>query len=144
MKPSRSWPSYWNPGRRVIQFGVRRCSESQLWLRQRWASLPRSSTTCSIPRSDRQRLMASPACPAPMTTVVASGTVPSTSADAEVNRHTVGEHIEHRRARAGLFDDLAQLLGGRVAGNREADADALVAVADLVGQPQEAPQIDVA
>ena len=40
MKPSGSWPSYWNPGRRVIQFGVNRCSESQLWLRQRCASLP--------------------------------------------------------------------------------------------------------
>ena len=75
MKPSGSSPSYWNPGRRVIQFGVSRRSESQLWLRQRCASFPRSSTTCSMPSSDRQRLMASPACPAPMMTVVVRGTV---------------------------------------------------------------------
>src|SRR5262245_66035247 len=66
MNPSGSLPSYWNPGRRVIQFGVNRCRESQLWLRHRCASFPRSSTACSMPRSDRQRLIASHDCTQPM------------------------------------------------------------------------------
>src|SRR5688572_28846373 len=137
MKPSASEPSYWNPGRRVIQFGVSRCRESQLWRRQRCASFPRSSTTCSMPNSDRQRLIASPACPAPMITVLMRLMFPSTDCvDANVHRHTVGKHIEYCRACAGLFHNLAQLLRWRIAVDGDADPDALVAVADSVGLSQ--------
>src|SRR4030095_1867433 len=144
MKASRSWPSYWNPGRRVIQFGVNRCSESQLWLRQRCATFPRSSTTCSMPRSDRQWLMASPACPPPMITVSIHAMPASTCVDADVHRHAVGKHIEDRRPCARLLDDLAQLLRRSVACDSDVDSDAFVPVADRVGQAQDAPQIDVA
>jgi hypothetical protein len=55
MKPSGSVPQYWNPGSRACQFGVRSRSESQ---RSR------------MDRSVRQRLIARPEWPAPMTTVV--------------------------------------------------------------------------
>src|SRR5215510_2911513 len=103
MKPSGSSPSYWNPGRRVIQFGVSRVSESQLWLRQRCATWPRSSTTCSMPRSDRDRLIARPACPAPMMTAAVSVIVVSTDVGRDLDGHAVGEHVEDRRTRAGLL-----------------------------------------
>src|SRR4030095_16790376 len=141
MKPSGSWPSYWNPGRRVIQFGVNRRNESQLWLRQRCATFPRSSTTCSMPRSDRQWLMASPACPPPMTTVSIHAMPASTCVDADVHRHAVGKHIEDRRPCARLLDDLAQLLRRRVACDSDVDSDAFVPVAARVGHGRAPPQI---
>jgi hypothetical protein len=50
--------------------GVNRRSESQRSLRHVFATSPRSSTTWSMERSVRQRLMASPAWPAPITMVV--------------------------------------------------------------------------
>ena len=70
MKPSGSAPSYRWPGSRVCQLGVRSRSEFQRSRRQELATSPRSSTTWSIERSPRHRLAASPAWPAPTTTVV--------------------------------------------------------------------------
>ena len=55
----------------------------------------------------------------------------------------VGQHVVHRRAGDGLVHDLAQLLGRRVAADGEADADRPVAVADLVGDAEDAAQVDV-
>ena len=63
--------------------------------------------------------------------------------DGDVDRDTVGDDVEHRRAGPRLFDDLAQLLGRGVALDLEVDADLLVAVADLVRQSEDAPQVDV-
>jgi hypothetical protein len=70
MKPSGSVPQYWNPGSRACQFGVRSRSESQRSRRHELATSPRSRTTWSMDRSVRQRLIARPEWPAPMTTVV--------------------------------------------------------------------------
>ena len=58
------------PGSRVCQFGVSSRSESQRSVRHEFATSPRSRTTWSIERSVRRRLMARPAWPAPMTTVL--------------------------------------------------------------------------
>src|SRR5262245_7786182 len=115
---------------------------------------PRSSTTWSMLRSVRQRLMARPAWPAPMTRVSVVGTgiswggrgaagsrrrrvagrgaalggTRSAGVDLDGHRHAVGHDVEHGRACAGLLDHLAQLLGV-VAPDLEADRDLLVAVA---------------
>ena len=59
------------------------------------------------------------------------------------DRHAVGEHVVDGRALARLLDDLAQLLGV-VALHVEGDLDLLVAVADLLGQAEDAEQVDVA
>ena len=58
------------PGSRFCQFGVRRRSESHRSVRHEFATSPRSRTMWSIERSVRRRLIASPALPAPMITVV--------------------------------------------------------------------------
>src|SRR4030088_630595 len=47
-----------------------RRNESHRWLRHVSATRPRSRTTCSMPRSVRCQLVARPAWPAPMTTVL--------------------------------------------------------------------------
>jgi hypothetical protein len=60
------------------------------------------------------------------------------------NGHAIGDHVEHRRAGARLFDDFAQLVYRRVARDLEVRADLLVAVPDVVGQAENAAQVDVA
>src|ERR1700694_6058422 len=47
-----------------------RRNESHRWLRHVSATRPRSRTTCSMPRSARCQLVARPAWPAPITTVL--------------------------------------------------------------------------
>src|SRR5262245_66301883 len=59
------------------------------------------------------------------------------------NRDTLGEHVVDGRASPGLLHQAAQHLRRRVAGDLEADPDALVAVPYLVGQPEDAQQVDV-
>src|SRR5215218_1046127 len=70
MKPSGSSPEYAWPGSRHCQLGVSSRNESQRSVRHELATSLRSSTTWSMARSDRQRLIASPPWPAPITTVV--------------------------------------------------------------------------
>ena len=70
MNPSGSGPSYDQPGRRVIQFGVSRRRESHRSLCQRSAIRPRSRTRWSRPRAVRQWLRARPAWPPPMMIVL--------------------------------------------------------------------------
>src|SRR3954465_117574 len=122
MKPSGSSPSYDRPGSRHCQLGVSSRSESHLCVRQEPATPgPRSSTTWSMERSVRHRLMASPPCPAPTTTVVVRTSRLSTSplcrwwsgdVDRDVGR--VGEQIEHGRTLLRLCDERLDVLGGRV------------------------------
>src|SRR5580765_4059588 len=67
----------------------------------------------------------------------------STGVDFDHHGHAVGDDVVDGRAPARLLDDLAQLLGV-VTPQLEADLDPLEAVADLVGEPENAEQIDVA
>src|SRR5262245_39721034 len=101
MKPSGSSPSYAYEGRRHCQLGVRSRSESHRSVRHEFATSPRSSTTWSMDRSDRRRLIASPPWPAPMTTVVVFiGAAPqqaiggSDDLDPHVGR--IGDDVVHR------------------------------------------------
>ena len=64
--------------------------------------------------------------------------------DLDVDGHAVGDHVEDGRARLGALDDLAQLLGRRVALDAEGHADALEAVARLVVDAQRAAHVHVA
>src|SRR5947209_6400059 len=110
MKPSGSSPRYAYPGRRLCQFGVSRRSESQRSVRQVFATSPRSRTTWSIERSVRQRPMARPASPAPMTTVVADLMISSAwsrsgLADLDGDVRRVGDDVVHGRALLGLGDE---------------------------------------
>src|SRR5262245_11969902 len=82
-------------------------------------------------------------CPAPMNTAMHHHD-PSVRGDADVDRNTVGEHVEDGRSGHTLLDDAAQLFGGRIARDVKADSDPLVAVSDLVRQSENAQQIDVA
>src|SRR5262245_46916885 len=66
----------------------------------------------------------------------------SAGVDLDGDGHSVGDDVVDGRALAGLLDDLAQLLGV-VAAQLEADLDLLVTVADLVGEAQDAEQVDV-
>ena len=52
--------------------------------------------------------------------------------DGDLDRHTVGQDVEHGRPRPRLLHDLPQLLGRRVARDREVDTNALVPIPDLV------------
>src|SRR3954454_5017237 len=128
MKPSASLPAYRIPGSRVCQFGVRSRSDSQRSVRHEFATSPRSRTTWSIERSVRRRLMARPAWPAPMITVVVciGGNVRSADADGHVRR--VGDDVEHRRALLRLGDERLDLAGGGVGVDLEVDVDATEAV----------------
>src|SRR6185312_6900081 len=66
------------------------------------------------------------------------------SLDADRNRQAVGEAVEHGRAGFRLHDDFFELLGRSVAFDREGNFDALVAVANLVRETEDAAQIDIA
>src|SRR5512138_2074055 len=63
--------------------------------------------------------------------------------DLDLHRDAVGEDVVHGGSRPRLVDDGAQLLVGRVALDAEADSHRLVAVAHLVGDPQDPAQVDV-
>src|SRR3954468_11577915 len=109
MKPSGSSPSYRRPGSRHCQLGVSSRSESHRWVRHALATSLRSSTTWSMERSVRHRLMASPPCPAPTTTVVVRTRLLLASSrgsghlDRDVCR--VGDEVEHGRALLRLCDE---------------------------------------
>src|SRR5215207_2241865 len=68
----------------------------------------------------------------------------SVSGDLDGDGHAVGDHVVDGRALLGALDDLAQLLGGRVAGDAERDADALEAVARLIVDAERAAHVHVA
>src|SRR4029079_8558919 len=53
------------------------------------------------------------------------------------------DDVEHGGAFARLRDEIAELLGRRVGVDVEGDADVLVAVAHLVGDAEDAAQVDV-
>ena len=72
----------------------------------------------------------------------ALGGAGSAGVDVDGDGHAVGDDVVDGRALPRLLDDPAQLLGV-VAAHLEADPDALVAVADLVGQAEDAEQVDV-
>jgi hypothetical protein len=57
--------------------------------------------------------------------------------------HTVRQHVVDGRAGARLLDDLAQLLGRRVATHREAHSDLLEAVANGVRQAEDPVEVNV-
>src|SRR5215203_3791692 len=120
---------------RVIQFVVSIRSESHLWVRQECATSPRSNTTWSIERSARQRLMASPQCPAPttmadvfsmvslLTSVACSGHV-----DGDGDGGGVGEDVVDRRPLLRLRDKGLDLFRGCVGVDLVAHTDAGEAV----------------
>src|SRR5262245_19635096 len=68
---------------------------------------------------------------------------PAACVDVDGHRYAVRDDVEHGGPLAGLLHDRAQLLR-IVAAQREADPDLLVAVADLVGQSEDAEQVNVA
>ena len=68
---------------------------------------------------------------------------PSAGVDVDGHGCTVRDDVEHGGPLAGLLHDRAQLVRV-VAAQREADPDLLVAVADLVRQPVDAQQVNVA
>src|SRR5688572_2315779 len=120
----------------------------------------------AMPRSLRHRLIARPACPPPMTMtsvcIVMSFKWEREQAEphrparlrpqlaracgvhVDCDRDALGDHVEHGGTGACLGDDLGELLGRGVALDVEAQAHALVAVADLVGETEDAAQIHVA
>src|SRR5262245_5278066 len=63
--------------------------------------------------------------------------------DVDRDRDAVGEHVVDGRAGPGLLDQAAQDLVRGVAGEPEGNPDLLVAVAHLVGEAQDAEQVDV-
>src|ERR1700750_3049341 len=69
--------------------------------------------------------------------------VPSAGVDVDGHGHAVRDDVEYGGPLAGLLHDRAQLVRV-VAAQREADPDLLVAVADLVGEPEDAEKVDVA
>ena len=69
MKPFGSAPWYWYPGRRVIQFGDSSRNESHAPVRQAFADAAPFDHDMIDPALCEARLIASPACPPPMTTV---------------------------------------------------------------------------
>src|SRR5437764_1352230 len=89
-----------------------------------------------MPRSLRQRLIASPACPAPTTMVVMSRTATaprlrarSVHLDGDIGR--VGDDIEDRRALLRLGDEGLDLILGSVGVDLVFDFDAVEAVAHI-------------
>ena len=68
----------------------------------------------------------------------------SAGGDVDLDRHAVGQHVEHCRASLRLLDQLGQLLGRAVAGDGEVHPDPLEPVAHLVGDAEDAAQVDVA
>src|SRR3954463_8333514 len=118
MKPSGSSPSYDRPGNRHCQLGVSSRSESHRCVRQEPATSPRSSTTWSMERSVRHRLMASPPCPAPTTTVVVRTRPPLVSSersghlDRDVCR--VGDDVEYGRSLLRLCDERPDVFRRRI------------------------------
>src|SRR4051812_22235052 len=145
MKPSGSSPSYRLPGSRHCQLGVSRRSESQRCVRHEPATSPRSSTTWSMERAVRYRLMASPPCPAPTTTVVVrtspllmSGRA-SDDLDRDVGR--VGDEVEDGRPLLRLRDDRLDVVGRRVCVDVVADLDVAEPVADVAVDAEDAAYV---
>jgi hypothetical protein len=60
------------------------------------------------------------------------------------DRHAVSQHVVDGGPVHGLLYELAELGGRRVAAHAEADPDLAEPVADLVGQAENSPQVDVA
>src|SRR4051812_26139742 len=105
----------------------------------------RSWTAARVARSSaRTEASASRRAPASVRAVSGSDMARSAGDRVDGDRHAVGDHVEHRGARAGARDDLTQLLRRRVALDAERDADVLEAVADLVGDAEAAADVHVA
>src|ERR1700683_5664530 len=101
----------------------------------------------SIERSDRRRLMARPACPAPMTTAVvwimrSSGRWRSGQLDEDLGR--VGDDVEDRRALLRLGDQRLEILAGGVGVDGEPDRDLLETVAHVGAGAQDAQDVHLA
>src|SRR5215813_7935132 len=77
-----------------------------------------------------------------MITVSTDGTA-SSDGDVDRYRDAVGEHVVYGRPGARTLDQIAQHVIRCVALDLEADPDPLVAVPDLVGQAENAEQVDV-
>ena len=167
MKASGSLPSYGKPGRTLIALVVSRCSERQRSECHRSAIRPRSSTTWSTPRNARLRLMARPAWPPPtmITSVLRMMSYPSVGVCAEPqNRGPAARRVEVIAAVLTVTKTGTPLLRMSKTADRAFDCmtifsscsglaspsisketcDALVAVADLAGESEDAAQIDVA
>src|SRR5262245_43033240 len=117
-----------------------------------------------MPRTERQRLMARPAWPAPtMATSIAYMDISSTLrfgptqmfdlgqatsaqllGDGNRYRDAVAQDVENGRAGARLLDDLLQFLARRIAFDLEADRDVAIAVADFIRDAEDAPKVDIA
>src|SRR6185312_1087626 len=63
--------------------------------------------------------------------------------DADRNRHAVGDDVEHGRSGLRLHDDLLESIGSSVTIDLEGNLDALVAVADVFRESENATQIDI-
>src|SRR5580700_1167347 len=142
MNPSGSAPAWSRPVRRVCQFGVSSRRLGQRWVRQEFATSPRSRTRWSMERSVRRRLMARPACPAPTTTAVVwitAGSWWSGQLDQDLGR--VGHHVEDRGALLRLGEQRLQVLAGGVGVDGEPDRDRVEAVADVGVGAQDAQDV---
>src|SRR5713101_2400813 len=147
MKPSGSSPSYAYPGSRHCQFGVSKRSESHRSALHEFATSLRSRTTWSIERSARQRLIARPPCPAPMTTVVICTMYPVGAAglaDLDAHGRRVGDDVVHGRALLRLRDDRLNLVGRRVGVDLVDHLDSAEAIADIRVHAEDALYIHVA
>src|SRR6187200_3056678 len=58
--------------------------------------------------------------------------------------YSAGDHVVDSGSGPRLLDEVAQLLGGRVALDRETDRDVAVAVGDRGIEPEDAVEVDVA
>src|SRR5215471_1567571 len=99
-------------------------------------------------RSDNTWLMARPACPPPMMSVLMrimiappfleDGPLSADRLPVHRNVHgtTVGQHIEHRGTIPRTLDDLPQHVFRSIASDLEVDADRLISVTNRWVQPE--------
>src|SRR6266508_3799890 len=143
MTPSGSAPSYKYTGSRHCQLGVSNRSESHRSVLHEFATSRRSRTTWSIERSARQRLIASPPCPAPMTTVVvrtepALVTRSGGSGDFDADVRRVSHDVVDGRALLRLRDDCPDLVRCRIGVDVVRQLDTAEPVTDVAVDPENA------
>src|SRR3984957_14787758 len=134
----------------LCQLGVSSRSESQRSRRQEFATSPRSSTVWSIECSARTRLTASPPWPAPMTTVVMRSMArPAASGrfrldDLDRDARWIGHDIVHGRSFLRLRDERLDVFLGRIGVDMERDLDAVIAIAHIAVDTEDAVQVHLA